>query len=151
MTTLLQAMYKQRYKPKHDNKQGDNTMAKRTKSEKADRPMQVQVTFPKKDVSKALPAILTLQPDVKPEAVSGFINRLLFDKDFRNKYAKDPVAYMRELGIKVDPADKGDLVKVDISDEFMRVRPDTEEPQAAAAVVAAIVAAVIVVAPTPVS
>ena len=126
-------------------------MAKLTKSERADLPVQVQVTFPKKAVSKTLPAILSLQPDVKPEAVSGFINRLLFDKDFRNKYVKDPVAYMRELGIRVVPPGKGDLLKIDISDEFMRIRPDTEEPQAAAAVVAVIVAAVIVVAPTPAS
>lgn len=126
-------------------------MAKHTKSEKANRPVQVQVTFPKKAVSKALPSILTLQPGVKHEAVSGFINRLLFDKDFRDKYTKDPIAYMRDLGINVDTPDKGDLVKIAISDEFMRLRPDTEDPQAAAVVVAAIVAAVIVVAPTPAS
>lgn len=119
------------------------------KAGKAGGVKQVQITFPKKAASKGLPSVLTLQPDVKPEAISGFINRLLFDKDFRDEYAKDPVSYMRELGIKVEPTAVGELVKIDISDQFMRLRPDLEEPQAAAAVVAAIVVIGVFAPPKP--
>lgn len=124
-------------------------MAKRKRVKKADRPVQVQVKFPKQAVSKTLPSVLTLQPDVQPEALSGFVNRLLFDKDFRDEYAKNPVAHMRKLGIKVNPRAKGDLVKIDISDQFMRIRPDLEEPQAAAAVVAAIIVIGVFAPPKP--
>jgi len=112
-------------------------------------PVQIQVTFPKEAVSKAVPAVLTLQPDVKLEMLSGFINRLLFDKAFRDDYTKDPVRYMQELGIKVNPSVKGEVVKMDVSDQFLRMRPDLEEPQAAAAVVAAIVVIGVIAPPKP--
>lgn len=112
-------------------------------------PVQIQVTFPEQAVSKAIPAVLTLQPDVKPEMLSGFINRLLFDKAFRDEYTKDPVSHMRKLGITVDPSVKGEVVKIDVSDQFLRMRPELEEPQAAAAVVAAIVVIGVIAPPKP--
>jgi len=113
------------------------------------RPVQVEVTFPQQAVSKGMPAVMTLQPDVKPEMLSGFINRLLFDKTFRDEYAKDPVSHMRALGVKVNPAVKGEVVKIDVSDQFLRMRPDLEEPQAAAAVVAAVVVIGVIAPPKP--
>lgn len=123
--------------------------SKSATGKKGGRPVQVQVTLPEKAASKDMPSVMTLQPDVKPEAVSGFVNRLLFDKEFRDEYAKDPLKYMRELGIKVNPRTRGDLVKIDLSDEFMRIRPDLEEPRAAAAVVAAIVVIGVFAPPKP--
>ncbi len=121
-----------------------------TKKAKKREPVQVQVTFPKQAASKVMPAVLTLQPDVKPEMLSGFISRLLFDKTFRDEYAKDPVSHMRALGIKVNPTAKGEVVKMEVSDQFLRMRPDLEEPQAAAAVVAAVVVIGVIAPPKPV-
>jgi|GEM_PF-4092858 len=119
------------------------------KNSKQKEPVQIQLTFPKEVVSKAIPAVLTLQPDVKPENLSGFINRILFDKAFREEFAKDPVRHMRDLGIKINPSTKGEVVKIDVSDQFLRMRPDLEEPQAAAAVVAAVVVIGVIAPPKP--
>lgn len=114
---------------------------------KRKKPFQVQVNFPKSVETKLLPSTFTLQPDVKPEILSGFVNRLLFDRTFLQEYAKDPIKHLTEIGIKVNPRLKGELSKIDIKAEFEKMRPDVG-PQAAA-VVAAIVVILVVSPPTP--
>lgn len=115
---------------------------------KSKKPFQVQVSFPKSVETKLLPSTFTLQPDVKPEVLSGFVNRLLFDRTFLQEYAKDPIKYLTEMGIKVNPRLEGELSKIDIKAEFEKMRPD-EGPQAAAAVVAVIVVILVVSPPKP--
>ncbi len=124
-------------------------MTKQKETKQTKKPVQFQLIFPQEAVTRALPAVLTLQPEVQPEKLSGFINRLLSDRAFRDEYTKDPVRYMQELGIKVNPSVKGEVVKVDVSDQFLRMRPDLEEPQAAAAVVAAVVVIGVIAPPKP--
>ncbi len=115
---------------------------------KRKKPFQVQVNFPKSVETKLLPSTFTLQPDVKPEVLSGFVNRLLFDRTFLKEYSKDPVKHLNKIGIKVNPKLEGELTKIDIKAEFEKMRPDVG-PQAAAAVVAAIVVILVVSPPTP--
>ena len=116
--------------------------------ERTKKPLQVQINLPASLGTDVLPSTFVLQPDVRPEMLSGFVNRLLFDRDFLKEYSKDPVKYLTEIGIKVNPKLEGELSKIDIKAEFEKMRPDAG-PQAAGGAVAVLVAILLFTPPPP--
>lgn len=89
-------------------------------------------------------SIFTLYPDLRPEMVSYFVNKLIFDPAFADEFSKDPVPHLKKLGIELSTEVKEKLAKIDVKMQFEEMRPNvsTEQLTPLLAIAAVLVAAI---------